>query len=66
MSVLVNGDSRPSEPGLTLRQALTAWGYEPKSIAVALNGEFVPRHRYDGLILEDGQELEIVAPMQGG
>jgi sulfur carrier protein len=66
MPLLVNGKTRPFDPGLTLRQALAGWGYEPQSVAVALDGAFVPRHQYDRLTLEEGQALEIVAPMQGG
>lgn len=66
MSLLVNGEVCPCNPDLTLRQALAAWGYEPQSVAVALDGVFVPRHQYDHLVLKEGQALEIVAPMQGG
>ena len=35
-------------------------------IAVAHNEEFVPRSRYASLQLQEGDRLEIVAPMQGG
>lgn len=38
----------------------------PKQFAVALNGNFVPREHYDKSALQDGDELELLVPMQGG
>jgi sulfur carrier protein len=66
MQLHVNGEIKQCADGLSLRQALETWGYAPKSIAVALNGQFIPKHLYDSQALHDQHELEIVAPMQGG
>jgi sulfur carrier protein len=41
-------------------------GFEGKLVAIARNGEFVPRAEYANTNLQDGDEIEIVAPMQGG
>ncbi|WP_299769473.1 sulfur carrier protein ThiS [uncultured Pseudoteredinibacter sp.] len=38
----------------------------PKQFAVALNGNFVPREQYDKSSLQEGDELELLVPMQGG
>ncbi|WP_299975953.1 sulfur carrier protein ThiS [uncultured Pseudoteredinibacter sp.] len=38
----------------------------PKQFAVALNGNFVPREQYDKSSLREGDELELLVPMQGG
>ena len=35
-------------------------------VAVALNGQFVPKSQYGETQLQSGDTLEIVAPMQGG
>ena len=34
--------------------------------AVAVNQEFVRRAQYQDLVLKNGDEIEIVSPMQGG
>jgi sulfur carrier protein len=66
MQLLINGETRQVEKPLSLYHLLEGLGYEPKSIAVALNGRFVPRHQYISCMVEEAQELEVVAPMQGG
>ena len=35
-------------------------------IAVAQNGTFVPKSQYDTTLINEGDAIEIVAPMQGG
>ncbi|MCA9799830.1 MAG: sulfur carrier protein ThiS, partial [Cyanobacteria bacterium HKST-UBA04] len=35
-------------------------------IAIALNGQVLPRSQWDATTLCDGQHVEIVAPFQGG
>lgn len=63
----VNGEPKTLETlPCPLAQALAHWGYHGATIAVAHNEEFVPRSRYASLQLQDGDRLEIVAPMQGG
>lgn len=48
-----------------LAAALTELGYQ-KGFAIAVNQVFLPRCNYDRTILSDGDQVEIVAPMQGG
>lgn len=66
MNIEVNGEKKQVDQQAILADALTNWGYESALIAVAHNDEFVPRSRYAALQLQDGDRLEIVAPMQGG
>jgi sulfur carrier protein len=65
MRIIVNGDQREIEPA-TLALALAALGYGGKKVATAVNGRFVPAPARAGTALSDGDELEVVAPMQGG
>ncbi|MFO1371625.1 MAG: sulfur carrier protein ThiS [Candidatus Competibacteraceae bacterium] len=63
----VNGNKKALDnPPYSLAEALNLWGYADAQIAVAHNEEFVPRNRYASLQLQEGDRLEIVAPMQGG
>lgn len=49
-----------------LSQALEAWGYSGSKIAVAINGEFVPRSSYTECQLHANDEIDIVKPVGGG
>ena len=49
-----------------IRLALTALGYGGKKVATAVNGRFVPAPARAATALNDGDKLEVVAPMQGG
>jgi sulfur carrier protein len=51
-----------------LREALERLGYDPKrrDIAVAINGEVVPRSDWDHPLLRDGDRVELVGAVQGG
>jgi sulfur carrier protein len=39
---------------------------EPAGVAVAVNAEVVPRHRWAGHALADGDVVEVVQAVQGG
>jgi sulfur carrier protein len=65
MNILVNG--KPREVlAADLASALLELGYRNALIATALNGEFVPNVARIATQLNAGDQLEIVAPMQGG
>ena len=65
MKILVNGDSRETR-ALDVAEALVELGYGDSVVATALNGEFVPSGSRALTRLSDGDQLEILAPMQGG
>lgn len=50
----------------TLADLLAAEGYGAAKVATAVNGTFVPAPRRSGHILNDGDSIEVLAPMQGG
>jgi len=50
----------------TLAELLQEQQIDPRTVATALNGEFVPRSQYASQQLEAGNQLEILSPMQGG
>ena len=64
-SVVVNGDAREAR-GRTLALLLDELGYAGQKVATALNGEFVPEKARAAQILTAGDQIEIVAPRQGG
>ena len=42
------------------------YGSDPRGIAVAVNGQVVPRSAWDERKLQAGDEIEIVGAVQGG
>ncbi|MEA2423903.1 MAG: sulfur carrier protein [Thermoleophilaceae bacterium] len=68
MTIWLNGEERDLPTGVSLAQAIEAAGAPPgrRGIAVALDGEVVPRQRWDVTELADGQHIEVVTAVQGG
>lgn len=65
LAIVVNGEQRQIGAA-TLFDALEALGYTGQKVATAVNGEFVPARRRAEVRLVAGDEIEIVAPRQGG
>ena len=68
MKVLLNGEERDLGDRASVRDAVVAVGapHEGRGVAVALDGEVVPRGRWDDQKLADGQRVEVVRAVQGG
>jgi sulfur carrier protein len=65
MRILVNGVwHESSAAGLDL--VLTELGYQDAVVSTAVNGEFVATRARAGTLLADGDQVEVLAPMQGG
>ena len=66
-SLVVNGEPRPLGDG-TLAGLLEAEAVNTKArgVAVAVNGQVVPRHAWDATRLAAGDEVEIVKLFAGG
>lgn len=62
----VNGQVQRVEPGADVARLLQMLELSGKRIAVERNGEIVPRSRYAGTRLADGDALEIVVAVGGG
>ena len=68
MRIVLNGEPRELNDGATVADAVQASG-APQSragIAVAVDGEVVPRGRWDEQPLDDGQQIEVLQAVQGG
>jgi sulfur carrier protein len=62
----VNGQVQRVEPGADVARLLQMLELSGKRIAVERNGEIIPRSRYAGTRLADGDALEIVVAVGGG
>lgn len=68
MKVEINGSTVELGDGASARDAAVAAGVEPggRGIAIALDGEVVPRARLDQTLLSEGQRVEVVRAIGGG
>jgi thiazole synthase len=68
MTVEVNGKSVRLPESATVAAAIEASGAEPKrgGVAVAVDGEVVPRSEWADTTLREGQHVEVLAAIQGG
>ncbi|MEX0659416.1 MAG: sulfur carrier protein ThiS [Egibacteraceae bacterium] len=68
MTVTVNGQARPLPPGTSVADLVAEHGptVAGDRVAVAVNGEVVPRHAWTATTLADGDRVELLAAMQGG
>lgn len=62
----VNNENKTLDSTRLLSDALQQWGYGESKIAVAINGEFVPRSTYTERELVNGDQIDIVKPVGGG
>jgi sulfur carrier protein len=67
-TVLLNGDRRTLPEGATVQDAIEAAGVpgDGRGVAVALDGEVVPRGQWSATTLEDDREVEVLHAVQGG
>lgn len=65
MQVELNG-ARIETPAATLAALIVDRGFDPASIATAVNGAFVPRPMRAQTALTHGDKIEVLSPMQGG
>lgn len=66
MKLTLNGETKEFSDIRTVRDLLTALGYEGKRLAVELNGKIVPKSQHDTTELNDGDALELVVAVGGG
>ena len=67
-AVLVNGEPRELPDDATVESAVQALGAADggRGVAVALDGEVVPRGQWPSTAVREGQRLEVLHAVQGG
>ena len=68
MRVLLNGESRELDPGATVAGLMAVLPVAPdgRGVAVAIDGEVVPRGAWSATVLSEGAHVELVVAVQGG
>ena len=65
MMIWLNGTETEAQAS-TLDDLLVEFGYGTAKVATAVNGDFVPKGMRAATRINQGDRLEIVAPLQGG
>ena len=68
VTVVLNGDERGLPEGATVADAVRASGApeDGRGVAVALDGEVVPRGEWQATPLAEGGQVEVLRAVQGG
>ncbi len=68
MRIELNGEPRELADGATLADAVreSGAGSTNRGVAVALDGEVVPRGEWEATALAEGRKVEVLAAIQGG
>ena len=66
LALTVNGEPRRAAAGATVADLVRELGLDPAKVAVERNGAIAPRSTLAGVLLEDGDVLEIVHFVGGG
>lgn len=68
MKILLNGETHDLRDGASVAEAVDASGAPPSraGVAVAVDGEVVPRGSWDTRVLGEGQQVEVLQAVQGG
>lgn len=65
-SVVLNGEARELGEPATVADAVAAAEAPERGVAVAVDGEVVPRGAWGQTALDDGQKVEVLRAVQGG
>ena len=66
INISLNNEPEQITEQTLLSDALVQWGFGETKIAVAINGEFVPRSTYNERVLQANDQIDIVKPVGGG
>ncbi|MBQ1021210.1 sulfur carrier protein ThiS [Micromonospora sp. D93] len=66
MELTVNGTGRSVAAGASVADLVRDLVPHPRGVAVAVNGEVVPRAGWPGRVLRDGDRVEVLTAAQGG
>ncbi len=68
MKFLLNGEACELQEGACVSDAVNAAGAPPdgRGVAVALEGDVIPRGVWDATLVGEGQRVEVLQAVQGG
>lgn len=65
-AISLNGTTEQVRCGATVSELVAAWCPSTRGIAVARNGDVVPKSTWSSTVIEPGDRIEIVTAAAGG
>ena len=66
IKVSVNGEIKEISENLNVNELIKELGYTTKGFAVAINTTFIAIDKYEETLIYESDEIDILAPVQGG
>ena len=66
IKVSVNGEIKEISEDLNVNELIDELGYTTKGFAIAVNTTFVAIDTYGDTLIQENDEIDILAPVQGG
>lgn len=66
MQLLINGEAKNLNDGITVADLLAALEFKSQQVAVEVNRDLVPREEHADHKLSDGDHVEVVTLVGGG
>jgi sulfur carrier protein len=67
MTIWLNGEEKQLNAGGKLTETLSQMGIDDtRGVAIAVDGEVIPKSEWETVTLADGQRVEVVRAVQGG
>lgn len=66
IKIIFNSNELTFTETVTLKEVLETKGFHDGYFAIAINRQFIPRSAYANTSLNDGDQIDVVTPMQGG
>ncbi len=66
VEIRLNGKVREVAEGISIRRLLDELGLQPMRVAIQRNQDIVKRDRYEEVVLQPGDTVEILTIMAGG
>ncbi|MGD8353194.1 MAG: sulfur carrier protein ThiS [Pseudomonadota bacterium] len=66
MEIMVNGEKKMLENQVTVAQLLEDLGIDPETVVIEKNLDILNRDDHGGMMIEDGDSIEIIRMVDGG
>jgi len=66
ITISVNGEIKSVQKGLNIIKLIEILAYKKEGFAVAVNMIFVPIAKYNETFIQEGDKVDILAPVEGG
>ena len=66
IQVTINGEPKQLQKNTTISEMLTQLDYQNEWLGVAINTTFISKIEHDQTIIKEGDNIDILSPIQGG